>query len=85
MNNTEIGLLAGLGFAVLVIIYLLVFHVMGSKRLERDLSGVDSMFPLGPKILPVSKYARATRNLPETVKSSHVYADNELRDDYPVR
>ena len=85
MNNTEIGLLAGLGVAVLIIIYLIIFYVIGSKRIERDVSDVDSMFPLAPKGLPVSKYTRATRNLPETVKSSHVYTDRELRDDYPVR
>ena len=85
MNNTEIGLLAGLGVAVLTIIYLLVFHVMSSKGIEKDILGVDSMFPLSPKNLPVPKYIKATRKLPETFKPSHVYADEELRDDYPVR
>lgn len=85
MNNTEIGLLAGLGVAVLTIIYLLIFHVIGYGRIKKDISDVDRMFPMAPKILPVPKYVKATRNLPETVNSNHVYADKELRDDYPVR
>ena len=86
MNTAEIGLLAGFCTAVLIILLIVYFCVLRRKKTKKDLNDVDSLFPLAPKNLPVPKYIQATRNLPETKSTrQNILADEELRDDYPVR
>ena len=82
MNDTEIGLLIGLCVAG-VIIFIMVFLFISMRKVSPD--SYHQNQPIYHHDLPVPRYVRATRKLPETRKKPTRYADSELKADYPVR